>query len=449
MVSCVVVVVFVFIFVFNTNIFPLLFESVVVQHVNSATSSRQLTSPLHAILDTRKERPGNQKHQPTDSQQQWFFQVEGTINRPSSHAGARHALFRFAADFSGIYPHDLNADTAFCARNWEGHEDRRLIDFAVVFRGEESAQQFVNSLANYVKLTEGQIFFCDNNDAGNPAKNRCWQLIQPYEPTVISPILEADYTGRNHGDVPPKDSPVVEVTFSSRRSDLSGDTAPTADVTLLSQGNPVFYFQRIEHMSTFDLADAESAHIFPSAKCSGVYEWLDNKDYNRLALSRDLHINFDGTGRGRGKRRKTARVLAFRPLRPCNGYKIIQLPNSPERVYEIPLAIVLNDKRKANAVLRRLGNNVEMKSSGSLITLVGPDLKVCYPTERRVCLKTEDMQCPNGTTEQVFVNKVPGVDDLGTCWSVRDGQSLEAAEVLEKCLLWNYDEARETWLSLG
>ena len=51
----------------------------------------------------------------------------------------------------------------------------------------------------------------------------------------------------------------------------------------------------------------------------------------------------------------------------------------------------------------------------------------------------------DGTTEQVFENKVPGVDNLGTCWSVRDGQSLEAAEVLEKCLLWNYNVTMETW----
>jgi len=131
---------------------------------------------------------------------------------------------------------------------------------------------------------------------------------------------------------------------------------------------------------------------------------------------------------------------------------IVQLPNhhSPERVYEIPLEIVLKDSRKANAVLRRLGKNVDMKSSGSsLVTLVGPDLKVCYRTERRVRIELEDMQCDDGTTEQVFVNKVPGVDDLGTCSFVRDDQSLEAAEVLEKCLLWNYNEARETWSSLG
>ena len=38
----------------------------------------------------------------------------------------------------------------------------------------------------------------------------------------------------------------------------------------------VFHFKSVEQVSNFDLADAESAHIFPSATCSGVYEWLDD-----------------------------------------------------------------------------------------------------------------------------------------------------------------------------
>jgi hypothetical protein len=81
--------------------------------------------------------------------------------------------------------------------------------------------------------------------------------------------------------------------------------------------------------------------------------------------------------------------------------------------------------------LRRLGKSVEMKSSGSLFILLGPDLKVYYPRERRIYVM-EDVQCDEGTTKRVFVNEVHGVFDLGQCWSVRDGQSLGAAEVLER-----------------
>jgi hypothetical protein len=145
-------------------------------------------------------------------------------------------------------------------------------------------------------------------------------------------------------------------------------------VTLLSHSNPVFHFQRVEQMVIFDLVDADS--IFPRAKCSGEYKWLNDKDYNQLA--RDLHINFDVKGLFHGKRRKTAPMLAFKPLRPCNGYKITQLvPNSAERVYEIPLDIVLNDISKGNTALEQLGKSIDMKSSCSLIPFVGPDLKVC------------------------------------------------------------------------
>ena len=249
--------------------------------------------------------------------------------------------------------------------------------------------------------------------------------------------------------------------------------ASTANVTVLSQTNPIFQFQRVERNEhVFALADAESAHVFPRAKCSGVYEWLVDKDYNRLALSRDVHVNFDvSTGhrrRGRDKRRckistRRHQVLAFRPLRPCHGYNIVQLPlnNSAGQqrdYYEIPLEIVLNDEKKAKAVLSRLGKRVEMKSSSGdrLFTLFGPDLQIYYPTESWVPIIMEDVQCDDDrpkTTKQVFVNKVPGVDDLGTCWSVLrsdddTGQSaLEAAEVLEKCLLWNYNDAMERWSS--
>jgi hypothetical protein len=132
------------------------------------------------------------------------------------------------------------------------------------------------------------------NNADNAVKNPSWQRIQPFDLADISPILEADYTGRNHEAVPPKDSPVVEVTFLSRRShlSLSGRTGATEFVTFLSRRDPVFTFQRIEQIIIFALADPESAHIFPSAKCSVVYEWLDDKEYNRLALSYDLHVNF-------------------------------------------------------------------------------------------------------------------------------------------------------------
>jgi hypothetical protein len=296
---------------------------------------------------------------------------------------------------------------------------------------------------------EGQIFFCDNNNgAAGTSNDPSWQRIQPFEPDT--PIYGAHYTGRNFCDSPPKDTPIVEVKFASRRSDLSGDTDATEAATIISQKNPVFRFQRIEHIRVFEFVGAESAHIFPGAKCSGEYKWLDDKDYNRLALSKDLHTNFYGTGRSRGKRRQTVQVLAFKPLRPRNGYKITQLPNSAEIVYEIPIEIVLNDSNKAAALLKRLGNGVDTKSSSSFVTFVGPDLKVCYPTERWVSIKMEDMQCHDGTVKQVFVNKVPGVDDLGTCWSVRhDDQSLEEAEILEKCLLWNYHKAREIWSLLG
>ena len=50
-----------------------------------------------------------------------------------------------------------------------------------------------------------------------------------------------------------------------------------------------------------------------------------------------------------------------------------------------------------------------------------------------------------------LVTAIPGVDDLSQCWSHSedDPLSLEAAEVLEKCLQWNYNNAVDIWSKLA
>ena len=121
--------------------------------------------------------------------------------------------------------------------------------------------------------------------------------ITSYPTTFESNILLHDYT--KNGDAALPGSPVIDVVMETRSADFTA-------VTCLSTRDEVFRFQRIENSTSFALADPEAAHIFPSSKCSGTYEWLDDKPYNRLALSRDFHVTFDGTGRSRGKRRKTA-----------------------------------------------------------------------------------------------------------------------------------------------
>ncbi len=129
------------------------------------------------------------------------------------------------------------------------------------------------------------------------------------------------YDSREKNQTAAPGSPVIDITFETRS--MSEDS--TADVTIVSRRDDVFQYQRTENSTAFSLADPEAAHVFPSCKCVGQYEWLDDKPFNRLALSKDFHFHFDGTGRGRGKRRKKVQTFAIRPLRNQDGYSIARV----------------------------------------------------------------------------------------------------------------------------
>ena len=129
---------------------------------------------------------------------------------------------------------------------------------------------------------------------------------------------------------------------------------------------------------------------FPSAKCIGTYEWLDRPGYNRLALSRDAHLAFDGSGRG--KRRKTQQKFAILPIRPPNGYATCTLAG--EECYKILLELVLSDQSIGEALLARLAKNAAIyKGSGrsdGRWTISGSDVRAYHPKGSRVTLRTEE-----------------------------------------------------------
>ena len=178
-------------------------------------------------------------------------------------------------------------------------------------------------------------------------------------------------------------------------SDFSGD------VTQLSTRDEVFRFQRFENRAAFALADADSAYIFPSAKCTGTHEWLlDDKPYNRLALSRDVHLNFDGSGRSR----KYAQVIAIRPKRPDGGYRTCDMEGV--LCYEIPLELVLNQNDKAEPLLAKLGNNAQLHTkTGHRWSIDGADVRIFYPKNRQVELVVESKN-EDGPID--LVTEVPG-----------------------------------------
>ena len=55
---------------------------------------------------------------------------------------------------------------------------------------------------------------------------------------------------------------------------------------------------------------------------------------------------------------------------------------------------------------------------------------------------------PHDKGNNVLVSAIPGVDDLAAgCWlnSTNDLYTVEATKVMEKCLLWNNQNALESW----
>jgi hypothetical protein len=384
-----------------------------------------------------------QQRQQRKQQDDSWYRVTGAISRPSSHAGAiRYNLFRFAAS-DGLYPDECDANTAFEMVPSPKETSKNIIKFSIVFQSLNAAGKFLDDVAIYVRQSRGMLRFCD--DEGNVVGLPPMTPIARYPIAPQNKILSSHYAPQA-GD-PAPGSPVIDVTIETRSMSTMSSEDSTVDVTIVSRSDDVFRYQRIENSMAFDLADPEAAHIFPSCKCVGQYEWLDSKPFNRLALSYDLHVNFDGTGRGY---RKTYRAFTIRPLRSQDGYSIARIDGVD--CYEIPLEIVMNDNTKAEPLLTRLQNHVELKrNDNKRWTISGAQLRILYPTNRRIDLISEESEQPAANVTPELVTAVPGVNNLSDCWSNSPENllSLEAAEIMEKCLLWNYEEALRCWSSLG
>ena len=381
-----------------------------------------------------------------------FFEVKGAICRPRTHAGARRKIYQFAAE-AGLYPPGLNADTTFRVLPCQDTA-RSVLTFSVHFEDRVAAAKFLIQVTSYLTGSGGMMYFCDNS--GEAVATPRIVSVASYEIDPDQTILPVHYRQRRQDGAeageeasvgPAVDSPPIDVVTENR-----SETDDMTAVTVLSRRDPVFLHQRIENASAFALADPESAHIFPHAKCVGKYEWLDDKPYNRLALSRDLHLNFDGSARGRAKRRKTAPSFTLKPL-PRKGkplYKTVD--HNSVLCYEFPLEIVIFDNDKAEALLSHLSNHAQLNRHNTQHwTITGAEVRIFYPRDKLINLVAEeqDGSAPAGMMQEL-VTAIPGVDDLSTCWSNSAAHllRLEEAEVLEKLLRWNYIDALRTQSSL-
>lgn len=246
----------------------------------------------HLQLQHEQQQPSQPNEQPLQPRSSWHL-VTGTIQRNEAIAGSRHALFKLAS--GGYYPEGMDPTDSFPVNVHPTERTKRLLSASVVFSYLGSAEAFIVKVAGFVASTRSIAYH-------TPFRTT---HVEPYNNHRL--ILETDYVPNQADGEAPHDSPVWDVEV------LAMDISALSPTTIFSRSDTVYKYQRIEAERAFARTDPEGAHIFPKAKCKGQYEWLDRPTFNRLALSRDGHKNFDGTANGQGVHAATSAIVTLEP----------------------------------------------------------------------------------------------------------------------------------------
>ena len=352
------------------------------------------------------------------NEQSWYL-VTGTIERNKATAGSRHALFRLAS--GGHYPKGMEPTAAFAVGKHPIETTKRLLSISVVFSDERSANSFIVNVDKYIVSTHGVDYHTGIKFSS-----------QQVEPNKDRLVLESDYVPNQADGEAPQDSPVWDVEVSAM------DISALSPTTIYSRSDTVFKYQRIEADAAFARTDPEGAHIFPHAKCKGLYEWLDKADFNRLALSRDGHKNFDGTANGQGVHAATCALVA---LEPSTTSDVLL-----DHVTVTRISNRLWCRSKSVAKSWRPFLQAEIKSGAEGEHICYEPIHLYCERNRTVVLKFEQQQESDGTFDDVCVTAIPGVDDPRTLSSWNDLERTVAVSEVMVCLLrWNYAETRRIW----
>jgi len=209
----------------------------------------------------------------------------------------------------------MKPNAAFAVEKHPTEMINRLLSISVAFSDERSANSFIVNVDKYIVSTHG-VDYHNNNKL----------IAKQVEPNKDRLVLESDYVPTQADGEAPHDSPVWNVEVSSM------DISAFSSTTIYSRSDTVFKYQRIEADTAFARTGPEGAHIFPHAKCKGIYEWLDKATFNRLALSRDGHKNFDGAAHGRGVHAATSALVALEPSRTTSTSQSTFIVNAAEQL---------------------------------------------------------------------------------------------------------------------
>ena len=353
----------------------------------------------------------------------WFL-VEGMVERGKNIGGVRLKLMRLAIGAGGYYPQGKDVGDSFLVQNHSTDDDKRLISMSVVFEDKRSANSFITSVDDYITTTSGVT------SLGRFHRS----TTAPFEATADL-VQTSDYTPCQRDGEPPNDSPVWDVELSA--------TELSSKATSYGMDDTVFKYQRIETDRAFARSKADGAHIFPRAKCKGHYAWLDKHEFNRLALSKDGHVNFDGTAKGSVVKAETQPKVALEPVATdeINMYH--------KQFYRISIRLWCRDRVILESWRPFLPENVGDTNAEGHCYFHGPIYIFCEKNRTHKLL-FEEQQNPGGSIEKVCVTAIPGVDDLASLASWKEKlQTVDVYEIIYKLLLWNYNETRGQWRTVS
>eukprot|EP00978_Attheya_sp_CCMP212_P039333 scaffold203531_cov53-Attheya_sp.AAC.2 len=140
--------------------------------------------------------------------------------------------------------------------------------------------------------------------------------------------------------------------------------------------------------------------------CKEQYEWLNKQPFHRLDLLPDGHEQFDGTARGRGKSAETISLVAVEPTE-------IKIDLQGQKEFDrIISRLWCRNKNVADCWRPYLPENLAMHTRDGHCFY--KPISVLCEHNRTVVLLFEQELDPDGTTRQVCVSAIPGVDDPAT-----------------------------------
>ena len=169
-----------------------------------------------------------------------------------------------------------------------------------------------------------------------------------------------------------------------------------------------------------------------------MFKWLDDKDFNRIAFSRDGHVQFDGKGRGRGKRPKTTPKATLQPMFPADGF-FRRAINRRDFVV-LPINLWCKQKTDADAWLPYLRNGSRVAQLDGRFRITG--LSIAFEERRRVTLLYEDDSDGN----RAWITAVPGLPDptAAQTWDRKDN-SIAVYEIAWLLLKYQYEDTIKLW----